>query len=189
METKALLDILVQAGKLKKETRHCFLDERRKESVADHSWRVALMAFLLEDEFSQLDIKKVMAMSLIHDLGESFTGDIPTFEKGKQESEIEEEILRHWIQTFPEPSRSNWLNLFCEMKEQKTMEAKLYKALDKLEAILSHDESDIETWLDLEYDLQYKYGRKECEFSTYLSALHDLIDQWTDQKIAQKKVG
>lgn len=189
MESKALLNILVQAGKLKKETRHCFLDSTRKESVADHSWRVALMAFLLEDEFSHLDIKKVMTMCLIHDLGESFTGDIPTFEKGKKESKKEEEILMHWIQTFPEPTRSNWIQLFHEMNEQKTQEAKLYKALDKLEAILSHDESDIETWLDLEYELQYQYGRKECEFSEYLSELHDEIDQWTDQKIAQKKVG
>ncbi len=186
MECKELLKILVQAGKLKQETRHCFIDETRKESVADHSWRTALMAFLLKSEFQEIDSEKVISMCLIHDLGESFTGDIPTFEKEEKESKIEEEFFFNWVQSFPEPVKDEWMNLLNEMKEQKTEEAKLYKALDKLEAIISHNESDIDTWLDLEYDLQYSYGKKECSFSDYLIKLHETIDQWTDDKIKNK---
>lgn len=187
MDAENLLKILVQAGKLKKETRHCFIEENRKESVADHSWRVALMAFLLKDEFTNFDINKVIQMCLIHDLGETFTGDIPTFEKGKEDSKKEDGLLYSWVDSFPDKTRRAWMDLLLEMKEQKSKEAKLYKALDKLEAIISHNESDISTWLDLEYDLQYSYGRKECDFSEYLSHLHDLIDLWTDQKIKNKQ--
>lgn len=63
--------------------RHCFTAPDRAESVADHSWRIALMAMLLtgEEEFKSMDMNKVIRMCLIHDLGETFTGDIPAFQK------------------------------------------------------------------------------------------------------------
>ncbi len=50
------------------------------------------------------------------------------------------------------------------MKERKTTEAKLYKALDKMEVVIQHNEADISTWLPLEYDLQLTYGEKETAF-------------------------
>lgn len=81
MNAKEYLEILHIAERLKDTARHCTTTNRRTESVAEHSWRVALMAFLLKDEFADLDVNRVMAMCLIHDLGECFTGDIPTFDK------------------------------------------------------------------------------------------------------------
>ena len=75
------LSILSVAEKLKCTTRHCDTSTGRRESVAEHSWRLALMAMLLEDEYPNLDINKVIKMCLIHDLGEAFTGDIATFIK------------------------------------------------------------------------------------------------------------
>ena len=74
-----------------------------------------------------------------------------------------------------------------EMEELKTKEAKLYKALDKMEAVIQHDESDIASWLPLEYDLQLTYGSKEVAFSPYLMELKKLIDEWTRDKIAKGK--
>ena len=55
------LNILSRAAMLKTTTRHCFTEENRKESVADHSWRIALMAMLLskEPEFQDTDMNKV----------------------------------------------------------------------------------------------------------------------------------
>lgn len=92
-----------------------------------------------------------------------------------------------WISTFSEPTRAQWLALWQEMEAQESLEAKLYKALDKCEAIISHNESDLSTWLDLEYDLQYSYGKKEVAFSDFLVQLHAAIDAWTTQKIQQEK--
>ena len=77
--------------------------------------------------------------------------------------------------------------LLEEMEELKTKEAKLYKALDKMEAVIQHDESDIASWLPLEYDLQLTYGSKEVAFSPYLMELKQLIDEWTKDKIAKGK--
>lgn len=187
METNELLEILVQAGKLKQAKRHCFVEKDRQESVADHSYRVALMAFLLKNNFTDVDTSKVIEMCLIHDLGESFMGDIPTFEKKQEDGKKESQLMVDWISTFSEPTRSQWLALWQEMEAQESLEAKLYKALDKCEAIISHNESDLSTWLDLEYDLQYSYGKKEVAFSDFLVQLHAAIDAWTTQKIQQGK--
>ena len=81
MEPRKLLDTLHVAEKLKDTTRHCYTSGGRHESVGEHSWRAALMAYFMKDEFPEADMNKVITMCLIHDLGEAFTGDIPTFDK------------------------------------------------------------------------------------------------------------
>lgn len=71
------------------------------------------------------------------------------------------------------------------MNERKTGEAKLYKALDNLEAVIQHNEADISTWIPLEYDLQFTYGADKVEFSSYLKELKKEIDKRTTEKIVQ----
>lgn len=187
MEPKELLDILAVAHRLKINTRHCFMENGRQESVAEHSWRVSLMALLVADEYPQLDMDRVIRMCLIHDLGEAFTGDIPAFEKTDADRKVEVDQFRQWIERFPDPAKTTFQSLLKEMDAQETPEAKLFKALDKLEAVIAHNESDIETWLDLEYEFQYIYGAKQVTFSDYLIRLKEEIDHWTTQKIEQSK--
>ena len=186
MRPEEYLSILAQAAKLKTTTRHCWTEEGRKESVADHSWRITLMAMLLTgvEEFSDVDMNRVMRMCLIHDLGESFTGDIPTFEKTGNDTDVEDDLFHKWVSTFPEPQRTEWTGLLAEMEALETREARLYKAMDKLEALISHNESDIKTWLPLEYDLQFTYGQENMQFSEYLKELRAAIDDWSRDKIA-----
>ena len=74
MTAREYLEILHVAERLKDTPRHCTTSKRRTESVAEHSWRVSLMAMLLRREFPGLDIDRVTDMCLIHDLGECFTG-------------------------------------------------------------------------------------------------------------------
>lgn len=184
MKPAELLNILSVAEKLKCHTRHCSTSSGRPESVAEHSWRTALMAILTASAFPEADMNKVIRMCLIHDLGEAFTGDIPSFDKTEADSKTEELALRQWVQTFPSPEREEWLALYEEMEAQQTQEARIYKALDKLEAVIQHDESDISTWLPLEYDLQLEYGRENVQFSPYLQQLKMEIDDVTRKKIA-----
>ncbi|MFS6554625.1 HD domain-containing protein [Parabacteroides distasonis] len=188
MTSQKFLEILAQAGKLKVTPRHCYTKENRTESVADHSWRIALMAMLLsgEEEFRDADMNKVIRMCLIHDLGESFTGDIPTFDKTDADTRTEDALFQEWVQGFPEPQRKEWQMLLAEMERLESKEAKTYKALDKLEALISHNESDISTWLLLEYELQLTYGQENVQFSEYLRAFRQEIDQWTRRKIEEE---
>ncbi|MBS6509833.1 MAG: HD domain-containing protein [Paraclostridium bifermentans] len=185
MNTSTFLEILSVAEKLKCNTRHSWTSSGRHESVAEHSWRIALMALLMRDEFPNIDMDKVIRMCLIHDLGEAFTGDIPAFDKKEEDSKKEDEIFSQWIETFPAHYKEEFTELLAEMNERKTEEAKLYKALDNLEAVIQHNEADISTWIPLEYDLQFTYGSDKVEFSPYLKELKKEIDKITAEKIAQ----
>lgn len=189
MKPEELLEILHRANQLKVATRHNWTTDNRKESVADHSWRIALMAMLLsnEEEFSGLDMNKVIRMCLIHDLGEAFTGDIPTFEKSGSDEKKEDELFYEWVNGFPAEVKQEWISLLDEMSALETKEAKTYKALDKLEAVIAHDEADIQTWLPLEYDLQRTYAKENVTFSPYLRELKQAIDAMTEAKIANEK--
>ncbi len=183
MNPTKLLEILSVAEKLKCNTRHCWTSTGRHESVAEHSWRLAFLAMLVRDEFPGLDIYKVVQMCLIHDLGEAFTGDIPAFEKTIKDAKTEDRCLFDWIDSFPSPYRENFTDLLVEMNALETPEAKLYKALDNLEAVIQHNESDISTWLPLEYELQFTYGADKIAFSPYLRTLREEIDNVTRRKI------
>ena len=103
MKPDELLAILHTAAALKDTTRHCYTAQGRHESVAEHSWRVTLMAYFLRSQFPELDMDKVTAMCLIHDLGECFTGDIPTFEKAQADTEREDDLLAQWVAALPQP--------------------------------------------------------------------------------------
>ncbi len=186
MEPKTLFSILHQAEKLKCVTRHCDTTSGRRESVAEHSWRLALMALLVSDEFPDLDMDKVIRMCLIHDLGESFTGDIPAFDKKNDHRAAEQQALNGWVAGFPQPARGQFQALLAEMEAMSTDEARLYKALDNLEAVIQHNEGDISSWLPLEYELQLTYGSDKVGFSPYLVGLKAELDAWTRQKIAQE---
>ncbi len=184
------LRILHTAEKLKCQTRHSDTSSGRRESVAEHSWRLALSAMLLAPEMRReipgIDMDRVIRMCLIHDLGEAFTGDIPVFEKTDSDSDIEERLFAAFIASFPAETRTEWEMLLTEMNARKTPESRVYKALDKLEALIQHNEADIRSWLPLEYDLQKTYGWEAVEFSPYLKNLRELVLTDTEEKISRE---
>lgn len=183
MEVHKLLETLHIAERLKDELRHCDTSKGRRESVAEHSWRIALMALFMQDEFPELDINKVIRMCLIHDLGECFTGDIPTFLKSASDEKKEDTALFSWVASLPAPYNTELAALYTEMGALQTDEAKLYKALDKLEAVIQHNESDIRSWEPLEYDLNRTYAYDAIAFSAYLTKLREAVREDTEEKI------
>ena len=185
MDVRQFLETMALAERLKDTTRHSWTSGGRHESVAEHSWRLALMAFFLRDEFPETDMDKVMRMCLIHDLGEAFTGDIPTFDKTEAHEETEEQLLNSWVHSLPEPYRSEMTALYREMAERKTLEARLYKAIDSLEAVIQHNISDLSTWIPGEYELNKTYGEDKVEFSAYLKTLREEIRWDTLKKIGE----
>lgn len=182
MEPEKLIETLAVAERLKDATRHCYTSRGRRESVAEHSWRITLMAYLVSDEFPEADLKKLMKMCLIHDLGEAVTGDIPAFVKTEKDEEVESKAVSGLFDTLPETQKKEMTELFAEMDALETREAKLYKSLDKLEALIQHNEADLATWLPLEYDLQMTYGTKECSFDPYISGLREVVREDSRRK-------
>ena len=184
MEAKALLQALHLAERLKDATRHCYTSGGRRESVAEHSWRLALMAEWLRDDFPELDMDRVIRMCLIHDLGEAFTGDIPSFNKTAADERREEELLYAWVDSLPEPTAGQMRGLYEEMAARQSPEAKLYKALDNLEAVIQHNESDLSTWSENEFTLNLTYGFDKAAWSPVLMRLRELVREETEARIA-----
>ena len=183
MRPTDLLQVLHTAEKLKDTTRHCDTSGGRRESVAEHSWRLTLMAFFLRDEFPALDMDRVLRMCLVHDLGECFTGDIPSFLKTAADTEREDTLLERWVRGLPAPYCTELTALYGEMDALETQEARLYKALDKLEAVIQHNEAPISTWLPREYALNMTYADENVAFSPYLTALREAVRDETRAKI------
>lgn len=184
MDWNGFLDFLALAERLKCATRHCTNSQGDPESVAEHSWRAALMALCLEQEFPGVDIQRVMRMCIIHDLGEAVTGDIPTFRKSKQDEETEDQAVESILATLPEATRQEFAGLFAEMNALETPEARLYKVIDKLEAVIQHNECPISGWEELEYDLQRSYGQREADWFPQTARLRAEILRRTEEKIA-----
>jgi len=183
MNPRDYLEILHVAERLKDTPRHCTTTKRRTESVAEHSWRISLMAFLLRHEFPDIDINRVVDMCLIHDLGECFTGDIPTFIKSDADREVEDSLLNQWVRSLPEKLSGDFADLYKEMDAQETKEAKLYKALDKLEALIQHNESPLDTWSENELELNKTYAFDTVAFSSWLTELREAVLEDTMHKI------
>ena len=185
MKVRELLDALQIAERLKDATRHCYTKNGRHESVAEHSWMMTLMAYFMKDEFPEVDMDKVVQMCIIHDLGECFTGDIPTFDKTKAHEENEENLLYRWVRTLPENYANEMIALYEEMAERKTIESKIYKAIDGLEALIQHNISDLSTWIPKEYELNKTYADDKVAFSEYLTELREEIRKDTMEKIGE----
>ena len=187
MDCKKYIEFLNAIEKLKCTTRHSWTSSGRQESVAEHSWRLAVMAMMCADEYPNVDINKVIKMCLIHDFGEAITGDIPAFLKSKND-EVEEELaIKKMICLLPSNTRDEIKLLFSEMKEMHTDEAKLHKALDNMEALISHNEADISTWIPREYEENLIYGQKDSEWSDWTKKLREIIKQDSIQKIHGKE--
>jgi len=184
MSPKEYLAIVHCIAGLKERTRHAWMKSGRQESVAEHSWRMALMAYFLRDQFPNADLTRVLLMALLHDMGEVFTGDIPTFEKTDADRAREHELRDEWIDALPAPYAAEVRSLFAEMDAMETEEAKIVKALDRMEAVITHNEGDPHTWLPLEYDLQRTYGVKEAAFTPVLKELRAEVNREVDKVIA-----
>lgn len=188
MQPGALIEFLGVVEKLKCNTRHSWTTSGRRESVAEHSWRLSLLAMLCADEYPDLDMNKVVRMCIIHDLGEAITGDVPSFEKTETNEMTEREAWDQLICMLPEPYASEFAALYAEMEARQTPEARLYKALDNMEAVISHNEASLDTWIPLEYELNLTYGEETAAWSPYTEALRAYLAAQTKQKMQNSEV-
>ncbi len=185
MEYRQYIDFLHKIEKLKCHTRHSWNSEGKRESVAEHSWRLAVMALLCADEYPDLDMVKVLKMCLIHDFGEAVTGDIPSFYKTADHEETEARAVRALVSELPSPMAREFTALYDEMDALATPEAKLFKALDNMEAVVSHNEASLDTWIPLEFSENMVYGEAAASFSEWTRGLRAQLKADSEKKVAQ----
>ena len=133
-EIAGLLDFLRGAEQLKNTIRRCYTSEGRSESVAEHSWRLCLMAMIFEDYFPDISFSRLVKICLIHDLGEAIGGDIPAPEQVGQpdKSGAERRDLLQLLKPLPQPLQNEIASLWDEYERAESPEARLAKGMDKL---------------------------------------------------------
>ncbi|GLB29865.1 phosphohydrolase [Lacrimispora amygdalina] len=187
MNPDQLIEFLGILEKLKCNTRHNWSTSGRQESVAEHSWRLAVLAMLMEEDFPELDMNKVIRMCLIHDWGEALTGDIPAFLKTEADEKTEAGAIESLLEKLPVSLASGYLAMFKELSDLTSEEAILVKALDKTETLIQHNEAGSETWLPLEYELNLTYGDEVCRHFEKTQQLRDKVREHT-LKIMEEEV-
>lgn len=184
MDIVKFMKFMAVAEKLKNTLRHSWTSANRQESVAEHSWRLCLMAQLLKTELKEYDMDKVMLMCLVHDLGEAITGDVPAFYKNEEDEEREKEGVEQILNLLDTDLKDELKDLFTEMEEQATKESRIFKALDKLEVVIQHNEAPLESWIELEYDLNLTYGEDESKEFNVLKDIRKLAKEISIEKIS-----
>jgi putative hydrolase of HD superfamily len=183
-----IVEFLRLAEQLKHTLRTGYAADGRQESVAEHSWRLALMAMLLLHEFPELDAGKVLRMCLIHDLGEAIGGDIPAPEQARRRAEDpsagkavqERRDLVTLLEPLPPALQLEITMLWDEYEGAASPEARLVKALDKLETILQHNQGKNPPGFDYGFNLDY--GRHHTGGHPVIVALRAMLDEETARK-------
>lgn len=149
-----LLDFFQTVGKLKTIKRTGWINHKipNPESVADHSFRTAVLAMVLAPKLG-VNVEKAIKMALVHDIGEAKIGDVVTMQ-GKQTLATQSEKLEleaaAFKQIFSLIDGDQFVSLFNEFEEGVTKEAKLVKELDKLEMAMQAYEYEKEYKINLE---------------------------------------
>ncbi|AWC32309.1 HD domain-containing protein [Bacillus cytotoxicus] len=184
-----ILKVIALAEKLKYEMRHSWLSNGRQESVAEHTWRMSLMAILVQPYLDkEVNMEKLLKMVIIHDLVEAEAGDIPAFdtmnsqELQLKKQENEQQAMLNIKHTLEGPLGEELYHLWMEFEEKETYEAKVANALDKLEVKIQHNEADIRTWLPIEHKMTFQVA-KHTDFDSFLSKLQKIIEREGEKKL------
>lgn len=159
------LKFIVEIDKVKNIFRQTYLaDGERKENDAEHSWHIALMAYLLQ-EYSEepVDVPKVMLMVLIHDLVEIDAGDTYAYdsEGAKTKREREVKAAERIFGILPEDQGAYLRELWDEFEEYETADAKYAHLLDNFQPLLLNDASNGKSWEEHVVQKEQIYKRNE----------------------------
>ena len=158
-----------QIGNLKRTPRNGWIDRGipvdEVESVADHSFRVAALAWIASAQEPGLDRDRVVKLALLHDMAEAVIGDLPPYDpelleglepteraalldqrherseaRSVEKRQLESDALELLVAQFPDQQRSELASLWTELEERQTPEARFVKQIDVLETYLQSRE-------------------------------------------------
>jgi putative hydrolase of HD superfamily len=187
-ELAGVLQFLRAAERIKTTTRSAWTSSGREESVAEHTWRLCLMALVFAPRVPGVDIGRLMKICVIHDLGEAIGGDVPAPEQVRRaeagiaagKAADERRDLLTLLDPLPLPVRDEITALWDEYEAAQTPEARLAKALDKLETILQHTQGRNPPGFDYRFNLAY--GRQHTQAPPVIAVLREVLDRETEQR-------
>ena len=156
----------------------------KQNTVAEHSWRIALMTFIIASECKvNMDLGHALGLALVHDLAEAKTGDVDAFDQIIEGKSLIKDKVRQEEQAIHEItddlSFGDWIySLWQEYEEQRTIEAKFIKALDKIEGFLHIAEGEVRMYIPREFHADYANEAVASfdEATRHFPELKDLLD-------------
>jgi putative hydrolases of HD superfamily len=179
----AYLAFFRAAEPLKHTLRNSWTSAGRRESTAEHSWRLALMALVLADELPEVDLARLLGLLLIHDLGEAVRGDIPAPLQTGAKAGNERVDLLTLLAPLPPTAAARLLALWDEYEAAATPEARIAKGLDRLETVLQHTEGANPA--DFDYAFNLGYGQDRTAAHPLIAAMRALVDAETARRAGE----
>jgi len=188
-EIAGVLEFLRAAEQLKTTYRSGWTSAGRSESVAEHTWRLCLMSMMFADSFPEVDFARLVKICVIHDLGEAIGGDIPAIHQvpGESKAAQEREDLLQLLRPLPERLRAEITALWDEYEAAASPEAKLAKALDKLETIMQHNQGRNPP--DFDYRFNLDYGKRHTAGHPLIETVRALLDRDTAARAEESAAG
>lgn len=186
-ELLGILEFLRQAERLKNVYRTSWTSGGQQESTASHTWRLCLMALVLGEQFPTIDHGRLLKLCIVHDLGEAIHGDIPAIHQDANAPKAyqERQDLLTLLAPLPEATRGLIVDLWDEYEAAATPEAKVAKALDKLETIMQHNQGTNPP--DFDYLFNIGYGRKFTDAVPLAALLRTVLDAETEQRAIETR--
>lgn len=174
---EGVLAFLREAERLKTVRRSGWTSAGDAESVAEHTWRLCLMALVLYGQDASVDLGRLLRICLVHDLGEAIGGDIPAPEQRGSKSAEERGDLLKLLAPLPASIREDIVSLWDDYESGGSREARLAKGLDKLETILQHTQG--QNPADFDYRFNLAYGRGHTAHDPLLAEIRERLDAET----------
>jgi len=180
-----LLAFIKTVELMKVHTRTAWNSEGKQESIAEHSWRLSLMALFLYDIEDDIDLLQLLKLCIVHDLGEVYEGDISAKYITKEDQKGDKELRAlEQLMVFLGHDKGQMLkSLWEEYEAGVTKEAKLAKALDKMETIIQHIQGDNPK--DFDYQFNLEYGKEYTDSFELTKTLREALDKETSKKIEE----
>ncbi|MCI6560788.1 MAG: HD domain-containing protein [Ruminococcus sp.] len=148
------MKFMVEIDKMKNIYRQTYvLGENRKENDAEHSWHIAVMAFMLAEYSAEpVDVLKTMKMLLIHDIVEIDAGDTYCYDSDgyKTKADREEKAAQRIFGLLPDDQQKEFYSLWREFEDGSTSEAKFAAVLDRLQPLTLNYAKDGISWREHE---------------------------------------
>jgi putative hydrolase of HD superfamily len=181
-EIQGILAFLREAESLKSTFRTAWTSEGLPESTAQHTWRLCLMAVVFAPSYPEVDVGRLLKICIIHDLGEAIGGDIPAIEQvpGESKAPQERRDLLRLLEPLPARLRREITELWDEYEAAATPEARLAKALDKLETIMQHNQGLNPP--DFDYRFNLEYGARHTSGDPLIEEIRGILDEETERR-------
>ncbi|SFD25473.1 HD domain-containing protein [Clostridium uliginosum] len=182
-----LIKFFKETELIKIQLRNAWLSNEKQESVAEHSWRMGMIALCLLNFEIEVDVAKILKMCIIHDLGEAYEGDIPAITKEDKNVKMQREThcMNKLLGELEDSLKDELLQLWNEYNDGISKESKFVHGIDKIETLIQHIQGSNPANFDYNFNLEY--GKVWTSQNEIFDMIRKVLDLETKSKISFNK--